>query len=141
MAASIHSSTINFLSACCSIRPFMGIHVNGIIGILTLIADIWAIVSTFQSGATTGKKFYGSTSRIGIKELTKKPNHRYIKFDSNNPSLLFPRIAIPYRSSRKPESSDWLLAISSMISKDYRRSGFNSVGDHRTFAECSTDNG
>lgn len=34
----------------------MGIHVNGIIGILILIADIWAIVSTFQSIASTGKK-------------------------------------------------------------------------------------
>jgi len=34
----------------------MGIHVNGIIGLLILIADIWAIVSTFQSTASTGRK-------------------------------------------------------------------------------------
>jgi len=34
----------------------MGIEVNGIIGLLVLIADIWAIVSTFQSSASTGKK-------------------------------------------------------------------------------------
>lgn len=34
----------------------MGINVNGIIGLLVLIADIWAIVSTFQSNASTGKK-------------------------------------------------------------------------------------
>lgn len=34
----------------------MGIDVNGIIGLLILIADIWAIVSTFQSHASTGKK-------------------------------------------------------------------------------------
>jgi succinate dehydrogenase/fumarate reductase cytochrome b subunit len=34
----------------------MGIDVNGIIGLLVLIADIWAIVSTFQSSASTGKK-------------------------------------------------------------------------------------
>jgi len=34
----------------------MGIDVNGIIGLLVLIADIWAIVNTFQSGASTGKK-------------------------------------------------------------------------------------
>jgi hypothetical protein len=34
----------------------MGFDVNGIIGLLVLIADIWAIVSTFQSRASTGKK-------------------------------------------------------------------------------------
>jgi succinate dehydrogenase/fumarate reductase cytochrome b subunit len=34
----------------------MGIDVNGIIGLFVLIADIWAIVSTFQSHASTGKK-------------------------------------------------------------------------------------
>ena len=34
----------------------MGIGINGIIGLLVLIADVWAIVSTFQSGASTGKK-------------------------------------------------------------------------------------
>lgn len=36
----------------------MGIEVSGIIGILVLIADIWAIVSTFQSNASTGKKVF-----------------------------------------------------------------------------------
>ncbi len=34
----------------------MGIEVGGIFGLLILIADIWAIVSTFQSGASTGVK-------------------------------------------------------------------------------------
>jgi hypothetical protein len=29
---------------------------NTIIGLLILIADIWAIVNVFQSGASTGKK-------------------------------------------------------------------------------------
>ena len=36
----------------------MGIEVSGIIGFLVLIADIWAIVSTFQSKASTGKKVF-----------------------------------------------------------------------------------
>ena len=36
----------------------MGIEVSGIIGFLVLIADIWAIVSTFQSNASTGKKVF-----------------------------------------------------------------------------------
>ena len=34
----------------------MGIEVGGIFGLLILIADIWAIVSVVQSGASTGKK-------------------------------------------------------------------------------------
>lgn len=34
----------------------MGFEVGGIFGLLILIADIWAIVSTFQSHASTGKK-------------------------------------------------------------------------------------
>lgn len=34
----------------------MGIEVTGILGLLILIADIWAIVNTFQSPASTGKK-------------------------------------------------------------------------------------
>jgi hypothetical protein len=34
----------------------MGFEVGGIFGLIVLIADIWAIVSTFQSPATTGKK-------------------------------------------------------------------------------------
>jgi len=29
---------------------------NAIIGLLILMADIWAIVNVFQSGASTGKK-------------------------------------------------------------------------------------
>lgn len=36
----------------------MGIEVTGIVGLLVLIADIWAIVSTFQSKAPTGKKVF-----------------------------------------------------------------------------------
>lgn len=34
----------------------MGIEVGGLFGLLVLIADIWAIVSVVQSGASTGKK-------------------------------------------------------------------------------------
>ena len=34
----------------------MGVNAGGIIGLLVLIADVWAIVSTFQSSASTGKK-------------------------------------------------------------------------------------
>lgn len=36
----------------------MNIEISGIIGFLVLIADIWAIVSTFQSDASTGKKVF-----------------------------------------------------------------------------------
>jgi hypothetical protein len=31
-------------------------EVSGILGLLILIADVWAIVNIAQSGATTGKK-------------------------------------------------------------------------------------
>jgi hypothetical protein len=31
-------------------------EVGGILGLLILIADVWAIVNIVQSGATTGKK-------------------------------------------------------------------------------------
>ena len=34
----------------------MGVEVGGIIGLVILIADIWAIVKTIQSGASTGAK-------------------------------------------------------------------------------------
>jgi len=34
----------------------MGIEVGGIFGLLLLVADIWAIVKTVQSGAATGAK-------------------------------------------------------------------------------------
>ena len=34
----------------------MGFEVGGIFGLVILVADIWAIVSTFQSQASTGKK-------------------------------------------------------------------------------------
>ena len=34
----------------------MGIEVGGLIGLLVLIADIWAIVRIFQSAASTGAK-------------------------------------------------------------------------------------
>jgi hypothetical protein len=34
----------------------MGIEVGGIFGFIVLVADIWAIVSIFQSNTTTAKK-------------------------------------------------------------------------------------
>jgi hypothetical protein len=34
----------------------MGIEVGGLIGLLILIADIWAIVNVFQSSETTVRK-------------------------------------------------------------------------------------
>ena len=34
----------------------MGIEVGGILGLVILIADIWAIVKTFESKSSTGKK-------------------------------------------------------------------------------------
>ena len=34
----------------------MGIEISGIFGLILLVADIWAIVSVFQSRSTTGKK-------------------------------------------------------------------------------------
>lgn len=34
----------------------MGIEVGGLFGLLLLIANIWAIVKTVQSGASTGAK-------------------------------------------------------------------------------------
>ena len=34
----------------------MGIEVGGIIGLLILIADVWAIIKTVQSSASTGSK-------------------------------------------------------------------------------------
>jgi len=34
----------------------MGIEVGGLFGLLLLVADIWAIVKTVQSGASTGAK-------------------------------------------------------------------------------------
>lgn len=36
----------------------MGFEVGGIFGLIILVADIWAIVSTFQSRASTGKKVF-----------------------------------------------------------------------------------
>ena len=36
----------------------MGIEVGGLFGFLLLIADIWAIVKTVQSGASTGAKVF-----------------------------------------------------------------------------------
>ena len=36
----------------------MGIEVGGLFGLLLLIADIWAIVKTVQSGASTGSKVF-----------------------------------------------------------------------------------
>jgi hypothetical protein len=34
----------------------MNVHVNGLWGLIVLVADIWAIVNIFQSGATTQAK-------------------------------------------------------------------------------------
>ncbi len=34
----------------------MNVNVQSLLGLLILIADIWAIVSIFQSSASTGKK-------------------------------------------------------------------------------------
>jgi hypothetical protein len=34
----------------------MSVEINGLIGLLILAADVWAIVSVVQSGASTGKK-------------------------------------------------------------------------------------
>jgi hypothetical protein len=34
----------------------MGIEVSGLLGLLILVADIWAVISIVQSGATTGSK-------------------------------------------------------------------------------------
>jgi hypothetical protein len=34
----------------------MGIEVGGILGLAILIADVWAIVKTFESPTSTGKK-------------------------------------------------------------------------------------
>jgi hypothetical protein len=36
----------------------MGIEVGGLFGVLLLIADVWAIVKTVQSGASTGAKAF-----------------------------------------------------------------------------------
>jgi hypothetical protein len=34
----------------------MGVEVGGLLGLIILIADVWAIVKTVQSGASTGAK-------------------------------------------------------------------------------------
>jgi len=34
----------------------MGVEVGGLIGLIILVADIWAIVNVFQSGTSTGAK-------------------------------------------------------------------------------------
>ena len=34
----------------------MGIEVSGVLGLLVLILDIWALLKIIQSGATTGNK-------------------------------------------------------------------------------------
>jgi hypothetical protein len=36
----------------------LGIEVGGLFGLLLLVADIWAIVKTVQSGASTGAKVF-----------------------------------------------------------------------------------
>lgn len=34
----------------------MGIEVGGLLGLLILIADVWAVINVVQSGASTGAK-------------------------------------------------------------------------------------
>jgi hypothetical protein len=34
----------------------MGMEVGGLLGLVVLVADVWAIVKTLQSGASTGAK-------------------------------------------------------------------------------------
>lgn len=34
----------------------MGMEVGGVVGLIILVADIWAIVNVFQSSASTGSK-------------------------------------------------------------------------------------
>ncbi len=36
----------------------MGIEIGGLFGLIILIADVWAIVKIFQSGASTGAKVF-----------------------------------------------------------------------------------
>ncbi len=36
----------------------MGVEVGGLFGLIILIADIWAIISTAQSAASTGMKVF-----------------------------------------------------------------------------------
>jgi Phospholipase_D-nuclease N-terminal len=36
----------------------MGIEVGGLLGLLLLVADVWAIVKTVQSTASTGAKVF-----------------------------------------------------------------------------------
>jgi hypothetical protein len=36
----------------------MGIEVGGLLGLIILIADVWAIVKTFTSSASTGAKVF-----------------------------------------------------------------------------------
>ncbi|MEE4264606.1 MAG: PLDc N-terminal domain-containing protein [Desulfobacteraceae bacterium] len=36
----------------------MGIEVGGILGLIILVADVWAIIKTIQSPATTGTKVF-----------------------------------------------------------------------------------
>ena len=36
----------------------MGIEVGGILGLIVLIADVWAIIKTVQSPVTTGSKVF-----------------------------------------------------------------------------------
>jgi hypothetical protein len=40
----------------------MGFEYGGIVGLLILAADIWAILNVFQSGASNGLRWYGRWS-------------------------------------------------------------------------------
>ena len=37
----------------------MGVEIGGLLGLIILIADVWAIIKTVQSPATTGSKVFG----------------------------------------------------------------------------------
>lgn len=36
----------------------MGLEVGGLLGLIVLVLDVWAIINVFQSGASTGAKVF-----------------------------------------------------------------------------------
>ena len=46
----------NFLLNTNLLGGFMDIQVGGFLGFIVLVLDIWAIISTIKSGATTGSQ-------------------------------------------------------------------------------------
>ena len=51
----------------------MGFNVNGIWGLIVLVADVWAIVNIFQSSADTGKKVLWTVIVIVLMRLPSAP--------------------------------------------------------------------